>query len=211
MSLTKTRRTLADLRTRLDAQRAKAGLPPRKPGDAERWPVRQVLGEYEQRLAEAAQRSDRMQQNATPPDLLSAKQEQVLTLLLRGKPITESAKVAEVHRATIYRWLKEDFGFQAAFNRGQRELRRATQARLVALAEKATDAVERSVNEGNAKIALALLKGLGLLPSVPVTIDSDDLAELADAAAEQQCFRNGRANRRQSGTEPRPDPATESR
>jgi hypothetical protein len=111
MSLTKTRRTLADLRTRLDAQRAKAGLPPWKPGDSERWPVRQALGEYEERVAEAEQLCDGMQQNATPPDLLSAKQEHVVTLLLSGKPVTEAATVAEVHRATIYRWLKEDFGF----------------------------------------------------------------------------------------------------
>jgi hypothetical protein len=35
-------------------------------------------------------------------------------------------------------------------------------------------------------------------------IDSDDPAELADAAAEQECLRNWRAHRRQNGTEPGP-------
>jgi hypothetical protein len=198
MSLAEIRQRIDDLRRLLDAQRAKAGLPPWKPGDPELWSIRKLLGAYEERLSEAEQMSYRMQQNATPADALSGTQERVLTMLLSGKSITEAASSAEVDRTTVHRWLKADFGFQAALNRGRWELREAMQARLMALAGKAADAVERSIaadaversiDEGDGKMALALLKGLGLLPEELPKIDSDDTADLANAAAERQYFR----------------------
>jgi hypothetical protein len=205
MSLIETRRRIAELRTQLDVQRAKAGLPPWKPGTPERWPVRQILSAYEERLAEAEQMSHEMSQNATPIDALSGKQERVLTLLLTGASVSDAASAAEVARETVHRWLREDYGFQAAFNRGRKELREAMQARLMALAGKAADAVERCICEGDGKMALSLLKGLGLLPEELVKIESDDPADLADAAAEKQCFRRFFADRRQNGAEQGPE------
>src|SRR5438046_1747190 len=125
MSLVETRRRIADLRTLLDAQRAKVGLPPWKCGDPDLWSIRKILSAYEERLSEAEQMSNRMQQNATPAGTLSGTQERALTMLLSGKSITDAATAAEVDRTTVHRWLKEDFGFQAALNRGRRELREA--------------------------------------------------------------------------------------
>jgi hypothetical protein len=116
-------------------------------------------------------------------------------MLLSGKSITEAATTAEVNRTTVHRWLREDFGFQAALNRSRRELRETMQARLMAIAGKAADAVERSIDQGDGKTALSLLKGLGLLPGEPGKIDSDDPAELADAAAERHYFRSAFVNR----------------
>jgi hypothetical protein len=50
------------------------------------------------------------------------------------------------------------------------------QSRLLGLAEKAADCVGRSIDEGDAKTALTLLKGLGVLSEPPA--GSDDPAEL---------------------------------
>jgi hypothetical protein len=131
-----------------------------------------------------------MLQNATPIDALSPSQETVLTVLLTGKSVTDAATAAGVDRTTVHRWLKEDFGFQAAFNRARRELREALTAKLMALAEKATEAVEKSIAEGDGKTALALLKGLGLLPGELPTIGSDEPQDLVDGASQKEMFRS---------------------
>lgn len=103
--------------------------------------------------------------------------------------MTDAAATAEVDRTTVHRWLKEDFAFQAALNRSRRDLREALQARLLGLAEKAAECVERSLAAGDSKAALALLKGLGLLPGELAKIGSDDPADLADKARVQELFR----------------------
>lgn len=131
-----------------------------------------------------------MRQNATPiSDSLTPSQERALTALLAGKTVTDAAATAEVDRTTVHRWLKEDFAFQAALNRSRRDLREALQARLLGLAEKAAECVERSLAAGDSKAALALLKGLGLLPGELAKIGSDDPADLADKARVQELFR----------------------
>jgi len=131
-----------------------------------------------------------MRQNAALIDALSPSQEKALAVLLTGKPVTDAAAAAGVDRTTVHRWLKEDFGFQAALNRARRELREAMTAKLMALAEKAAEAVERSIDEGDGKTALALLKGLGLLTGEPPKVGSDDPQDLADGAAQKEMFRS---------------------
>jgi hypothetical protein len=130
-----------------------------------------------------------MLQNATPIDALSPSQEKAIAALLMGKPVTDAASAAGVDRTTVHRWLREDIGFQVAFNRSRRELREAMINKLMALAEKATDAVERSITEGDGKTALSLLKGLGLLSGEPPKIGSDDPQDLADDAAHKELYR----------------------
>jgi hypothetical protein len=88
-----------------------------------------------------------MQRNATHDDALSPAQEKALTALLAGKSVTDSAAAAEVDRTTVHRWLKDAYAFQAALNRGRRDLQEAMQARLLVLAEKAADAVEHAITE----------------------------------------------------------------
>src|SRR5262245_44514608 len=63
---------------------------------------------------------DTLQRNPTPP--LTPPQETALAALLLGKTVTAAAQTAGVDRTTIYRWLKEDFDFLAALNRGRQEL-----------------------------------------------------------------------------------------
>ena len=132
-----------------------------------------------------------MPQNATPSaDALTPSQEKALSALLAGKSVTDAAAAAEVDRTTVHRWLKDDFGFRAAFNRERRRLREAMQSRLMTLAEKAAECVERSLADGDDKIALALLKGLGLLSGELPSVGSDDPADLAAAARRDELFRS---------------------
>ena len=131
-----------------------------------------------------------MQRNATPQaGAITPSQEKALAALLAGKTVTHAAAGAEVDRTTVHRWLKEDFAFQAALNRGRRDLRKALQARLMNLAEKAAECVERSIGEGDGKSALALLKGLGLLSGQLPRIGSDDPEDFAESARERESFR----------------------
>ena len=132
-----------------------------------------------------------MQRNATPSaDALTPNQDKALAALLAGKSVTDAAAAAEVDRTTVHRWLKDDFGFRAAFNRERHRLREAMQSRLMTLAEKAMECVERSIADGDGKAALALLKGLGLLPGEPPNIGSEDPADLAADARRQELFRS---------------------
>lgn len=124
--------------------------------------------------------SNGTQQNAT----LTAPQEAAITALLTGSNISEAAGWAEVDRTTIHRWLREDFAFQAELNRRKHELRSGLQDRLMRLAGKATACVEAAVDAGDARMAMTLLKDLGILS--PPEIGSEIADELRVAQAEQR-------------------------
>ena len=131
-------------------------------------------------------------QNAT----LSSRQEQALAALLAGQTVTAAAEVAGVDRTSVHRWLREDYTFQAALNRGKRELRDAVQARLMRLGEAAAGVVATAVQGGDVRAALAVLKGLGLLDAHPVEVGGEDpgtlRAEAELSAREQEKNRSWR-------------------
>ena len=120
---------------------------------------------------------------------LSQAQFAALEALLAGKTLTEAARAASMGRATIYRWLKDDFAFQAELNRGRREIRRAALGNLERLAAKATGCLEKSIDEGDVKSALEVLKRMNIL--APAQIGSDDPAELEAKAKREAKARNG--------------------
>jgi len=111
---------------------------------------------------------------------LEPKKEAALASLLSGATVTRAAEAAGCSRNSVHRWLKGDHAFLAAYNRGRKELRDATSTRLLALAEVAAGCVARAVDEGDAKVALAMLKGLGLLSGERLTIGPDDPGEVAE-------------------------------
>ena len=94
---------------------------------------------------------------------LSPAQVKVLAEMLTGKTITDAATAAGVERITVHRWLRENFAFQAAWNRDRQELRRETYARLERLAAKAADCLEKAIDGGDVKAALEIIKGTGIL------------------------------------------------
>ena len=68
---------------------------------------------------------------------LSPTQIDVMAALLSGKTIKSAADQAGVDRSTIHRWMREDWDFQAARNRGVQAIEAATITGLQALAQSA--------------------------------------------------------------------------
>jgi hypothetical protein len=93
---------------------------------------------------------------------LSDPQRAALSALFSGKAIREAACVARVHRVTVGRWLHHDPHFRAAYNAWRQELIDSSRARLLRTAELATAIVHLAIAKGDGRLALALLKHLGL-------------------------------------------------
>jgi DNA-binding CsgD family transcriptional regulator len=94
---------------------------------------------------------------------ITPEQERALALMSNGKTAKEAAAGAGVSRATLYRWLRDDPAFVAAWNAWQRDQRQATRAQLLGMTGEAVDAVRAAVQKGDGRLALAMLKAMGLL------------------------------------------------
>ena len=131
-----------------------------------------------------------MLQNEThldPEEQLTATQVVALEALASGATVTAAAAGAGVNRVTVHRWLRDDFCFQAALNRARRDLREAAMTRLLNLGDLAAGAVQEAVEHGDVRVAVAVLKGLGLLSEKAIEIGSCDpkkLNTLADQRAQ---------------------------
>ncbi len=97
-------------------------------------------------------------------DGLSPAQELALDALLAAKSVVEAAQAAGVSRTTLHRWLRDDCVFIASLNESRGALHSHVRTKLLALASAATETVERAISEGDAKTAVALLRGMGCLP-----------------------------------------------
>jgi DNA-directed RNA polymerase specialized sigma24 family protein len=100
-------------------------------------------------------------------EALAVEQQTALELLLLGKSVAETAKTAGVGRSTVHRWLKHDPAFRAAYNEWHDQLKESSRSRLLMLTDKATDALEKALEAGDARAALQLLKGMGLIKDQP--------------------------------------------
>jgi hypothetical protein len=105
---------------------------------------------------------------------LGAEQRAALELLCGGKSVAEAARTAGVARLTIYRWLKNDAVFRAAYHEWHEELGESCRSRLAAMTDKAATAVEKALEAGDARAAMQLLKGLGMMkPSKRLETDPE--------------------------------------
>ena len=93
---------------------------------------------------------------------LTSPQNIALVALTGGCTKAEAARMAGVHRNTLYRWLS-DLTFSEALSRAREELRDAAQARLHAMADQAAQCVEQAMQRGDARTAIQLIKMLGTL------------------------------------------------
>lgn len=94
---------------------------------------------------------------------LSGAQEVALAALRGGGTFVRAAQEAGVSRMTVYRWLRGNPHFRAAFNAWQQEATESARARLVKLADQAVDVVERALGRDDEKVALKVLRGVGVL------------------------------------------------
>ena len=128
-----------------------------------------------------------MQQNATDPEHsgheLSQPQVKALSQLGGGATITAAAKTAGVDRTTVHRWLREDATFQAARNRLHADMRREAAARLDHLAETALSTLQNALEAGDARAAIAILKGAGMLDGQRPTIGPEEPDAVREEAA----------------------------
>ena len=115
-------------------------------------------------------KKDTTRQEATDANSgLSLKQETAIPLLLAGKTVSEVSSALDVHRSTVHRWMGLPV-FVATLNSRKWEAREASEARLHRLQIAALDTIETAVENGDARIALAVLRGTGLLDGKPLRI-----------------------------------------
>jgi hypothetical protein len=93
---------------------------------------------------------------------LSREQRRAIEMMLNGSTLGVAASAAGVTRMTLYRWLKHDANFQAAYNAWQQDALVAARTRLLALTDVAVTTVSHAAKH-DARIALSLLKSLGAL------------------------------------------------
>ena len=94
-------------------------------------------------------------------DDLSQKQQSALAQLQRGASFQAASQAAGVTRMTLYRWVKSDPMFRAAYNTWEQERIESARARLVRASGKAVDTLVHSV-EVDPKLALKVLEKLGV-------------------------------------------------
>ena len=136
-----------------------------------------------------------MPQNETGS--LDPQQVAALGCLLTGNTVTEAARSSGVSRETVHRWLREDFEFQAAYNRGRFELMQAIGTHLLATAHRAAANVAKAIEEGDLRASLAVLRGLGSLAGKGPVCGTDDpqvLREESEIAKKESQFHRSLRN-----------------
>ena len=120
-----------------------------------------------------------MPRNATgDPEIERLRQLPALESLLAGCSVLEAAEAAGVSRETVHRWKREDWAFQAALNRAQRDIQEAIRGRLLAAAKTAATNVGSAIEDGDLQSSITLLKGLGSLSGHPPPLIGSDDAEV---------------------------------
>lgn len=102
---------------------------------------------------------------------LSEEQQRALGMITQGITIRDVGQQLGIHRGTIYRWLKADPYFRAAFNAWQLEQQESCRAALVKAAEEAVVKVVKCIPHDSA-LAWRVIKELGLLSRLrPMAVD----------------------------------------
>ena len=108
------------------------------------------------------------------PNQLSSRQLAALQAIASGKSLAAAAESSGVPRRTIYNWLSTDPHFRAAYNAWKRELMEFGRGRLLKMTESALDAVRSALEKGDARLAITLLKNIGMLaPETPGVTDPE--------------------------------------
>ena len=99
------------------------------------------------------------------PDVIRLRQRQraVLEILMIGKSVRAAAQMANVSRATLYRWMRSDEEFKAALKAWQERAQTTARSKLLCATEKAADVIIKKLDDGDLRAALAILKlgGIG--------------------------------------------------
>ena len=130
-----------------------------------------------------------MNDETAPKANLTELQSRAIQLMLQGESLSGVATAIGRDRTTIYRWLR-DPRFVAERNRLGQEARDASRARLHSLVRKAINVVERKMDAGDLKAALAVLKITGLAACEKLDEETDEgrlISRMANDLAESFC------------------------
>ncbi len=97
---------------------------------------------------------------------LSVEQLNAIDILVQGRTDQETAETVGVARETVTRWRNDNPHFTAELNRQRRLIWSDSHDRLRALAGKAVDVLETSLEEGDSRVAVEVLKAVGLYGQV---------------------------------------------
>ena len=126
---------------------------------------------------------------------LSVEQLNAIDILVQGRTDQETAETVGVARETVTRWRNDNPHFTAELNRQRRLIWGDSHDRLRALASKAVDTLETSLDEGDSRVALEVLKAIGLYGQVQPPSGPEDadlvLWEEAREWAELEISRKG--------------------
>jgi len=94
-----------------------------------------------------------MKQKNTNCNKLTPQQENIITLLIGGKSITEACKMVEVERSTLYRWFdSESFVFE--YNIQLNSLKETSINSVLSLTQKAFDVLSKALESDHEHIRL---------------------------------------------------------
>ena len=108
---------------------------------------------------------------------LSVEQLNAIDVLVQGQTDQETAEVVGVARETVTRWRNADPHFTAELNKQRRLIWGDSHDRLRALAGKAVDVLGVALDEGDSRVAVDVLKAIGLYGQVQPPSGPED-AEL---------------------------------
>ena len=94
---------------------------------------------------------------------VSVKQQQAIALLCAGCARVEVARRVGVSRGTLWNWMYRNQRFEEALSAWRREMAGSARARLLGLTGAGYRAIALALERGDAKVALAVFKGLGVL------------------------------------------------
>ena len=97
---------------------------------------------------------------------ITTKQQQAIGLMLGGSSFADTARRAGVSRSTLYQWRRSD-KFVAALESWRGDMEQAARSRLLNLSGMGLKAIHRALESGDAKVALAMFKGLGIFTPSP--------------------------------------------
>jgi hypothetical protein len=126
--------------------------------------------------------------------VLAKEQQVVLEGLVVGKSVTEMSQAAGVNRTTIYRWMKHDPAFRAAYNQWHEQMIESGRSRLLMLVDTAADSLRKALEAGDSKAALELLRGMGVLKARAAgPTDAEEIRRLNDLERRRKEIELGRA------------------
>ena len=92
---------------------------------------------------------------------ITPKQQVAIGLMLGGSSLADTARRAGISRGTLYQWRRSE-KFIAALQSWQADMEQAARSRLLNFSGLGLKAIHSALESGDAKVALAMFKGLGM-------------------------------------------------